>query len=131
LDSVLAAVMAAIGKYGTSVLTRGEEAAADATVGLGQRLLNRIRKHPESDAQIAKAVEGVAGNPGDDDYEGLLRGKITKALDRDGTLSTDLAELLKTAGHVVSTSGDRTAIVNRNTGILSLGDNADNTINER
>lgn len=132
VDAVVASVGAAVGAYGTAVLTRGEDAAADATVRLGQRLLTRLRRNPESGEQIVEAVEDVAAHPGDGDYLGLLRAKIVRVVDGDRTLAEDLAELLAAAGQpVVTVSGDRTAAVRENSGIVSLGDHASNTVGDR
>ncbi|MFD9531932.1 hypothetical protein [Streptomyces sp. NPDC060010] len=131
VDAVVASVGAAAGAYGTAVLTRGEDAAADATVRLGQRLLARLRRSPESGDQIVEAVEDVATHPGDDDYLELLRAKITRVVDGDRALAGELAELLAAAGRpVVTISGDRTATVRENTGIVSLGDHAVNTVKD-
>ncbi|MFD7628974.1 hypothetical protein ACFV7Q_23575 [Streptomyces sp. NPDC059851] len=132
VDAVVASVGAAVGAYGTAVLTRGEDAAADATVRLGQRLLARLRRNPESGDQIVEAVEDVAAHPEDVDYLGLLRAKIVRVVDGDRVLAGDLAELLAAAGRpVVTVSGDRTAAVRENTGIVSLGDHASNTVRDR
>lgn len=132
VDAVVTSVGAAVGAYGAAVLTRGEDAAADATVRLGQRLLARLRRNPESGDQIAEAVENLAAHPGDDDYLGLLRAKIARVVDGDRALAGELAGLLAAAGRpVVTVSGDRTAVVRENTGIVSQGDHADNTVRDR
>ncbi|MFJ3513303.1 MULTISPECIES: hypothetical protein [unclassified Streptomyces] len=132
VDAVVASVGAAVGAYGTAVLTRGEDAAADATVRLGQRLLARLRRDPQSEGQIVEAVEDVAAHPGDDDYLGLLRAKIVRVVEGDGALAGELAALLAAAGRpVVTVSGDRTVALRENTGIVSLGDHASNTVGDR
>lgn len=99
---------------------------------LGQRLLARLRRDPESGAQIVGAVENVAAHPGDDDYLVLLRAKIVRVVDGDRALAAELAGLLAEMGRpVVTVSGDRTAEVRENSGIVSLGDHASNTVGDR
>lgn len=128
IDGVVASVGAAIGAYGTGVLTRGEGLAADATVRLGQRVLTRLRSHPASE-QLSAVVTDVAANPDDEDYINLLRAKVTKIVAADPELASDLAALLRAAGWSIGAAGDTTVRVHTNVGgIVSTGDSARNII---
>lgn len=119
----VAAVVAAIGKYGSSVLTRAEDGAAGATVSLGQRLIQKIFHRPGSHDAVGAAVADVAAAPGDQDAVGALRLQLKKALAADPALAGELAEMIRTAGVTVNSEGDRANIAQHNTGIQSSGDN--------
>ncbi|MEU2598245.1 hypothetical protein ABZ669_13570 [Streptomyces hirsutus] len=129
IDGVVAAVSAAAATYGRNVLGHGEVAAEEATVRLGRRLLERLRRNPDSDAQISRAVLNVADDPEDEDYTAVLRAKVEKALGREGGLVGDLAALLAESGVGPATvSGDRSVRMSDNHGIVSLGDHPRNSI---
>ncbi|MFF0413357.1 hypothetical protein ACFYUY_23320 [Kitasatospora sp. NPDC004745] len=101
LDAFMAlagpAVTSAAAAYGGAVLTRAEEAAADATVGLGQRIINSVWRR--SDAQQRAQLEAClddATQPGNEDAVGALRYQIRRALSSDPELLAELAALLPT-----------------------------------
>ena len=129
IDAVVSALTAAIGAYGREVLVRVEETAGDATVGLGIRLLSRLRRgEGKASAAVEEAVVDVAENPGDEDFQAALRAQVKKALSQDPELARDLAELLRQGGVTVTATGDRAAAIGHNTGIVSTGDGATNRI---
>ncbi|GHC38525.1 hypothetical protein GCM10010507_10110 [Streptomyces cinnamoneus] len=129
IDGVVAAVSVAAATYGRNVLDQGEVAAEQATVRLGRRLLERLRRNPDSDAQISRAVLAVADDPEDEDYTAVLRAKVERALGREDGLASDLAALLAESGVGLATvSGDRSVRMTTNHGIVSLGDNVRNSI---
>jgi hypothetical protein len=117
-------VTAAIGAYGTAVLTRAEEAAADATVSLGQRILLRITgRGPRP--EVEGAVEDLAESPDDEDARAALRMQIKKALREDPELAADIAGLLPlaTARNVrIKASGPRSVAAHTIRGNVTTGD---------
>ena len=72
-DAVVTSLSAAFGAYGTAVLTRGENAAADATLRLGQCLLERLRRHPQVGSQISEAAADATSRPDAENALNLLR----------------------------------------------------------
>ncbi|WP_238007493.1 hypothetical protein KZZ52_18855 [Dactylosporangium sp. AC04546] len=126
LDVIMPAVLAAIGAYGQKVLTAAEDGAASATVGLGRRLLERLRRGRPA---IGTAVAEVAAEPGDAGRAAGLREQVRAALAGDDPeLARDLRALLAGAGVTVTATGDRSVAVAHNDGIISTGDGATNTI---
>ncbi|MGW4898481.1 hypothetical protein ACWEQL_40550 [Kitasatospora sp. NPDC004240] len=103
LDAFMAvagpAVTSAAAAYGGAVLTRVEEAAADATVGLGQRIINSVwrRRDTQQRAEL-EACLNDASRPGGEDAMGALRRQIRLALHSDPGLLAELAALLPAGG---------------------------------
>ncbi|MBO2466250.1 hypothetical protein [Actinomadura violacea] len=139
-------VTAAAGAYGAAVLTRvrdqATEATADAAVGFGRRLAQRIfgarTQDDEATGTGDDAVEGaeaipevladVIDDPDDQDNQATLRKAIRKALAADAGLAAEVAELLaqaQQAGVQVMTFGHRSPATGTNHGIIATGD--DNT----
>lgn len=114
---------AAIGAYGGAVLANVKDQAADATVGLGRRLLQRIfgtRDHAE---QLPQTVADLAADPDDPDFQAALRVAIRKELAKDAVLAEEVRKLLAgSAG--IKASGDRSIAAHTISGIASTGDNA-------
>ncbi|MET8957582.1 hypothetical protein ACWEO4_41645 [Streptomyces sp. NPDC004393] len=92
------AVTSAVTAYGAAVLTRAEGAAADATVGLGQRIISAVwrRRSPEQQAELETTLD-YAARPGGEDAMGALRYQIRLALNSDPQLLADLAAQLPQA----------------------------------
>lgn len=129
IDAVVASLGAAAGAYGTGVLSRSEDAAAEATVRLGQRTLARLRRSPGAGEEIEQAVTELAERPGEDGRLLRLRSEIVRLVGQDPSLAAELAELLAAAGPAaITVMGDHTTVVRENSGIVSLGDHAHNTI---
>ena len=99
-------ITAAIGAYGTAVWAKAQETAADETVSLGRRLLQRLARREESRPQLEAAVADVADAPDDEDFTAALRGQIKKALAADAQLAGDIAEMLK-ASPIVAGPGSQ------------------------
>ncbi|GJF29883.1 hypothetical protein KNE206_25830 [Kitasatospora sp. NE20-6] len=100
---------AAAGAYGGAVLTRAEDAAADATANLGRRILQAIW-HRRSTPELEAAVLDVAENTDDEDAAAALRQQLKRALREDADLLRELAALLPApaAGSVtITASGER------------------------
>lgn len=121
-------VSAAVGAYGSAVLTKAQDVAADETVGLGRRLLQRIWQRPESQAELESAVSDRVQAPDDDDSLAALRLQIRKALAADPALAKELADMLgpaaAPAAMTVSAVGERAVAAGTNTGIIQTGDKA-------
>ncbi|MFJ9031425.1 hypothetical protein ACIRQP_23420 [Streptomyces sp. NPDC102274] len=113
---------AAVTAYGSAVVSRTSESAVDATVSLGQRILQRLWSREESRSGLEQAIEEVADDPQDDDARAALRVQIRRILREDTALAAELAQLLPTRSFTAS--GDRAVAVETNNGIVSTGDGA-------
>lgn len=110
-------VTAAAGAYGVAVLARTQDQAADATVGFGQRLAQKIFGVRAEHEPIPEALADVINDPDDQD---ALRKAIRKALAADAELAAQARA--HEAGVRVVTSGDRSPAVHTNHGIIATGD---------
>lgn len=120
------AVSAAAGAYGVAVLTRAQDAAADATVGLGQRIVQAVwrRAGETGRAELERAVVEHAGDPEDPDTVAALRTVLKRALRDDPALREELAALVPvpTAGSVAITASGTRSIAGRHIGTAMTGD---------
>jgi hypothetical protein len=106
VGGVVAAVVpylgALAGAYGSAVVARvtedGPEAAADATVSLGRRLLRRLLTAPHSGQAIGAAVTELGEHPDDEDFAAVMRVQLKKAMADDPTLMAEIAQILTEAG---------------------------------
>ncbi|MFE0374274.1 hypothetical protein ACFW1M_01570 [Streptomyces inhibens] len=129
VGQIVPAVGAAVGAYGVNVLSRAEDQAADATVRLGQRLLDRILRRTPDRAPIEAAVTDLATTDGDPDALAALRLQIRGALAADPSLVTELAELAALLPEQPAAQADGTrgvAVTGNVPGIVSTGDAAIN-----
>ncbi|MEY2246609.1 hypothetical protein AB8A21_27370 [Streptomyces sp. BF23-18] len=120
------AVTAAVGAYGAAVLTRAQDAAADATVGLGQRILQLVwRRRDEAGRAELERVVGEAADEQDDAYSTTVLSRLLKrALQDDPALREELAAVLPAPapGTVnVAASGER-SIAAQHIGTAITGD---------
>jgi hypothetical protein len=101
-SEVLPYLAAAARAYGGAIVGRvadqSEDAAADATVRLGRRLLRRFVGTPHGD-QVAVAVTDLANHPDDADFAAAVRVQLRKALAADGELARQVAELVASASN--------------------------------
>jgi hypothetical protein len=81
---------AALGAYGTAVLAKAKDDLADATIGAGRRMRQRIFGHQADPGELPDALAGVIENPGDGDYLGALRLAIRKALEANAELRDEI-----------------------------------------
>ena len=95
---------AAAAAYGGAVLAKVRDDAADATVGLGRRLLQRIFGTRTGDEPLPEPVADVVADPADEDALAALRLAVRKALAADAGLLDQVRDMLVLAG--VSISGD-------------------------
>ena len=126
VDDMTAALAAAIATYGQDVWDKVDEVAADATVGLGLKLLRRIKgaKHPA----LQEAVTDAADNPADEDFAAALRAQLKKAIGADTELGDDFERLVRSAPGAIVASGERSVAVAHNSGIIATGDKSENRI---
>ncbi|WP_328718892.1 hypothetical protein OHT52_04875 [Streptomyces sp. NBC_00247] len=133
LGQIVPASEAAVVAYGLGVLDRTRSEAADATVRLGQRLINRLlRREPEADAEadpVRTAVVRLAETGTDSDMRALrlaeLRIALRAALTDSRSLAEDLSAMLSepTSSSVVHAEGERSVAVGGNvSGYVSTGD---------
>lgn len=86
---------AALTAYGTSVLAKAKDDRADATVGAGRRLLQRIFGRRTEDDDLPVVLAEVIENPDDEDYLAALRLAIRKALQAgDAQLLADVRAIM-------------------------------------
>ena len=95
---------AAAAAYGGAVLAKVRDDAADATVGLGRRLLQRIFGARDEGEPVPEAVADVVADPADEDALAALRLAVRKALAADAGLCGEVREMLAQAG--VSAAGN-------------------------
>lgn len=91
-------VSAAAAAYGGAVLAKVRDDAADATVGLGRRLLQRIFGVRDEGEPVPEAVADVVADPADEDALAALRLAVRKALAADAGLYGEVREMLAQAG---------------------------------
>ncbi|MEU8819147.1 hypothetical protein [Actinoplanes sp. NPDC048796] len=122
--AVVPYVSAAVGAYGAAVVERVQEAAADSTVGLGGRLLQRFLNRGRSAAGVEEAVADLAEDVSDEDRVAALRVQVRKALNADPELAAEVRGLLAEAGVTVTASGERSIAAQTISGVAVTGDGA-------
>jgi hypothetical protein len=114
-------VSAAVGAYGGAVLARVRDEAADATVGLGRRLLQRIFGSRREGEPLPDPLSSLAADPGDADALAAVRLAIRQALAADPILEAEVRSMLASApgvtqqvhaGRDAYTAGRDQAVVN-------------------
>lgn len=90
-------VTTALSAYGGAVLAKAEDGAADATVGFGRRLLQRIFGRKKDGEPLPPVLAKIAAAPGDTDYLGALRATIRDALANDAQMLAEVREILAQA----------------------------------
>lgn len=120
-------VVAAAGAYGSAVLAKVEQEAADATVGVGRRLAQKIFGVRDKDEPVPEALADVIEDPGDADNLGALRKAIRKALAADEELAVRVAAMVneaRAAGVRITASGERSVAADTISGVVVTGDDA-------
>jgi len=119
-------VSAAVAGYGAAVLKVSEDAAADATLCVGRRILQRVFGR----GQPPDALADLAADPQDTDLQAALRVALRKLLAEDGELTAQIRDLLAEvpatqviASNVVKDSTVRGSVIQAGTitGGLTLG----------
>ncbi|TVZ85461.1 hypothetical protein [Streptomyces sp. BK340] len=120
------AVTAAVGAYGAAVLTRAQDAAAEATVGLGQRILQLVwRRRDKAGRTEMERIVAEAANEQDDTYSTAVLGRLLRrALQDDPGLREELSAMLPTpaAGTVTITAAGERSIAAQHIGNAITGD---------
>lgn len=87
-------VSAAVGAYGGAVLAKLQDDAADATVGLGRRVLQRIFGSRGEGEALPMPLANLVADPYDEDALGAVRLAIKKALAADPVLAAEVRSML-------------------------------------
>jgi hypothetical protein len=87
-------VSAAMGAYGGAVLAKVRDEAADATVGLGRRLLLRVFGSRDEGEPLPGPLAELAADPGDGDALAAVRLAVRRALAADPVLAAEVREML-------------------------------------
>jgi len=90
-------VTAAVGAYGGAVLAKVRDDAADATVGAGRRVLQRVFGRKRDGEPLPAPLAAVVVHPGDDDALGMLRYAIRQALEADAAMLAEVRQILADA----------------------------------
>jgi hypothetical protein len=95
---------AAVGAYGGAVLAKARDEAADATVGLGRRLLQRIFGSHQ-DGELPEPVAAVVADPTDKKALEALGQAIDEALAASPKLKAKVRRMLKRTTRVTQKAG--------------------------
>ncbi|GAA2207574.1 hypothetical protein GCM10009850_030320 [Nonomuraea monospora] len=107
-DNVMPFVTAAIDAYGTGVLAKTSELAADTEVARGSRILQRV--FGRGDAQAHRVIGRVAGaKPDDESGRAALRNAIMEEFRADPLLRREVTAMLPRVP--VTGSGERSVAV--------------------
>ncbi len=116
-------VSAAMAAYGGAVLATVRGDAADATVSMGRRLLQKVFGHHGEHVPLPTPLADLAADPADQDALAACRLMIRKALAADPVLAEEIRRMLATApavtqhvhaGRDAYTAGhDQTVVNNR------------------
>ena len=87
-------VSAAVGAYGGAVLAKVRDEAADATVGLGCRMLRRVFGSRGEGEPLPGPLADLAASPEDADALAAVRLVIRKALAADPVLAAEVRSIL-------------------------------------
>ena len=90
-------VSAAVGAYGGAVLAKVRDEAADATVGLGRRLLQRVFGPRGEGEPLPDPLGSLAADPDDGDALAAVRLAIRQALASDPALQAEVRSMLASA----------------------------------
>ncbi|WP_131969471.1 hypothetical protein [Actinomadura sp. KC06] len=118
-------VATAAGAYGVAVLARTQDQAADATLGVGRRLAQRIFGVRADGEEVLEPLADVIDDPDDGDNRAALHEAVHKALAADAELAVQVQQWVQDApktGVRVMTSGERAPAVHTNHGIIASGD---------
>jgi hypothetical protein len=113
-------VSAAAVAYGGAVLVRARDEAADATVELGRRLLQRVFGVRREGEPLPDPLAELAASPEDEDALAAMRLAISKALAADSAMETELRSMLTMHLHAnrysFASAGDQIITINSNYG---------------
>lgn len=90
-------VVAAVGAYGGAVLAKVRDDAADATVGTGRRLLQRVFGRREEGEPLPAQLAALVADPADADAAAVVRWAIRQALESDAAMLEEVRAMLMSA----------------------------------
>lgn len=90
-------VSAAVGAYGGAVLAKVRDDAANATVGVGRRVLQRVFGHRADGEALPAPVADLVAYPGDADVLATLRLAMRRQLEADAAMLAEVKRLLADA----------------------------------
>ncbi|MBO0802996.1 MAG: hypothetical protein J2P25_07975 [Nocardiopsaceae bacterium] len=90
-------VMAAVSAYGGAVLAKTRDKAADATVSVGVRFLQRVFGHKKDGDPIPHELAVLAATPEDPDALGAVCRAIHAAMSADEAMLGEVRSILDTA----------------------------------
>jgi hypothetical protein len=104
---------AAIGAYGAAVLATARDDAADVTVEVGRRLLQKVFGSRRKGEPLPFQLATSAGTPGDGDALGAVWQAVRQVLAADPALAAEVQVILASAPHVTqqATAGRDARIV--------------------
>jgi hypothetical protein len=116
-------VLAAVKAYGGKVLEDTQDDAAEATAGLGRRVLQRIFGRRRAGEPLPEPLADAAADPQDEDAAAALRLAIRKVLAADPALRGEVEGMLAGVGVTVTAAGERSIAAHTITGVAATGDN--------
>jgi hypothetical protein len=90
-------VTAAVSAYGGAVLAKVRDDAADVTVGVGRRLLQRVFGRRAEGEPLPAPLAALAADPADADAAGMVRWVMRQALEADATMFEEVKTMLAAA----------------------------------
>ncbi len=119
--------IAAIRAFGDRVLNNAQDDAAEATIGLGRSVLQKIFGTRKVGEPLPEPLADAVADPEDDDAMATLRLALRQALAANPQLCAEVEHMLAGAGVTVTAAGERSIAAQTITGIAATGDNT--TIN--
>ncbi|MFI2371800.1 pentapeptide repeat-containing protein [Streptomyces sp. NPDC018833] len=122
VGQVVPVISAAVGAYGAEVLTRAQDAPADATMHLGPRILARLLHHAPERGRLESAVADLAVGGEDPDAVAALRLQVRRILAQNPELVRELAAMLPLAPQAGGSAVDEAtwwARIERAVGLLA------------
>jgi hypothetical protein len=107
-------VTAAVGAYGGAVLAKVRDDTADATVGVGRRLLQRVFGQRTEEEPLPTPLAALAADSSDADALGMVRWTMRQALEADAAMLQEVRSILASAQGISirqSVRADRDAYV--------------------
>jgi hypothetical protein len=126
-SELMSSVVAAVRAFGDRVLNQAQDDTAEATIGLGRRVLQKIFGTRQAGEPLPGPVADAVADPQDEDAVAALRLAIRKALASDPQIRAEVEQMLAGAGVTITASGERSIAAQNIAGIAITGDNA--TIN--
>jgi RNA polymerase sigma-70 factor (sigma-E family) len=102
-------VAAALGAYGPAVLSGEMGEVADAAIGAGRRMLQRIFGRRDGRDELPAVLAEVIEDPDDADYLAVLKLEIHRIVESDAAMQADIRAILRDVSPVVTVTQRVTA----------------------